>query len=172
MRAARDPLAALHYACCTAIVRALAQGTDQCGSQLAVVQLPVPEVEYLAVQPTEPMYQWLAELDYPADVPPFPHGRPIHVVKASSYANYLVTNGLVIAPRYGNAEKDDAAAATLEAAYPGRTVVADRPERDQLRGVAAFTAAPRSSRAAKYVTPVVARAHPEHAARAVAAPGS
>ena len=53
----------------------------------------------------------------------FPHGRPIHVVKAASYANYLVTNGLVIAPAYGNAEKDDAAAATLEAAYPGRTVV-------------------------------------------------
>ena len=77
----------------------------------------------LAVEPTEPMYQWLAELDYPADVPPFPHGRPIHVVKASSYANYLVTNGLVVAPRYGNAEKDDAAAATLEADYPGRTVV-------------------------------------------------
>ena len=121
--AARDPLAALHYACCTAIARTLAQATDQCGGPLAVVQLPVPEVEYLAVQPTEPMYQWLAELDYPADVPSFPHGRPIHVVKASSYANYLVTNGLVIAPRYGNAEKDDAAAATLEAAYPGRSVV-------------------------------------------------
>ncbi|MDE0026882.1 MAG: agmatine deiminase family protein [Spirochaetaceae bacterium] len=121
--AARDPLAALHYACGTAIARALRQAADQCGGPFAVVQLPVPEVEYLAVEPGEPMYQWLAELDYPADVPAFPHGRPIHVVKAASYANYLVTNGLVLAPGYGNAEKDDAAAATLEAAYPGRTVV-------------------------------------------------
>jgi len=121
--AARDPLAALHYAGGTAIARTLRQAADQCGSPFAVVQLPVPEVEYRAVEPGEPMYQWLAELDYPADVPAFPHGRPIHVVKAASYANYLVTNGLVIAPGYGNAEKDDAAAATLEAAYPGRTVV-------------------------------------------------
>lgn len=121
--AARDPLAALHYACCTAISRNLRQAADQCGNPFTVVQLPVPAVEYLAVEPAEPMYRWLAELDYPADVPAFPHGRPIHVVKAASYANYLVTNGLVIAPRYGNAEKDDAAAATLEAAYPGRTVV-------------------------------------------------
>ena len=121
--AARDPLAALHYACCTAIARTLGRAADQCGNPFTVAQLPVPDVEYLAVQPDEPMYRWLAELDYPADVPAFPHGRPIHVVKAASYANYLVTNGLVIAPAYGDAEKDDAAAATLEAAYPGRTVV-------------------------------------------------
>ena len=121
--AARDPLAALHYACCTAIARTLGQAADQCGNPFKVAQLPVPEVEYLPVEPGEHMYQWLSQLDYPADVPAFPHGRPIHVVKAASYANYLVTNGLVIAPAYGNAEKDDAAAATLEAAYPGRTVV-------------------------------------------------
>ena len=121
--AARDPLAAMHYACCTAIARTLRQAADRHGHPFAVVQLPVPEVEYRAVQPSEPMYQWLAELVYPANVPAFPHGRPIRVVKAASYANYLVTNGLVIAPAYGNAEKDDAAAATLEAAYPGRTVV-------------------------------------------------
>ena len=121
--AARDPLAALHYAGATAIARTLRQAADQCGKPFAVVQLPVPEVEYRAVEPGEPMYQWLAELDYPAGVPAFPNGRPIHVVKAASYANYLATNGLVIAPGYGNAEKDDAAAAALEAAYPGRTVV-------------------------------------------------
>ncbi len=121
--AARDPLAALHYACSTAIARTLRQATDQRGNPFAVVQLPVPEVEYRALEPGEPMYQWLAELDYPADVPAFPHGSPIHVVKAASYANYLVTNGLVIAPGYGHAEKDDAVAATLEAAYPGRTVL-------------------------------------------------
>ena len=45
------------------------------------------------------------------------------MVKAASYANYLVTNGLVIAAKYGNHEKDAAAAAALKAAYRGRTVV-------------------------------------------------
>ena len=121
--AARDPIAALHYACGTALARTLQHARDQDGSPFTVVQLPVPAVEYLPVEPSEPMYRWLAELEYPPDVPRFPHGRTIHVAKASSYANYLVTNGLVFAPAYGDAQKDAAAAATLEAAYPGRTVV-------------------------------------------------
>ena len=121
--AARDPLAALNYARCEEAFRILSRATDQSGEPFHIVRLPVPDVAYLAVSPQESMYRWLAGLDYPAHVPPFPHDRPIHVVRASSYANYLVTNGLVVASRYGNAAKDDAAAAALAAAYPGRTVV-------------------------------------------------
>ena len=56
-------------------------------------------------------------------VPPFPHGRSTRVVRASSYANYLVTNGLVVARRYGNAAKETRPRPSCPAAYPGRTVV-------------------------------------------------
>ena len=121
--AARDPLAALNYARCEEAFRILSRTADQSGDAFRIVRLPVPDVEYLKVSPSDRMYRWLADLDYPAHVPPFPHGRPIHVVKASSYANYLVTDELVVAPRYGNAAKDDAAAAALAAAFPGRAVV-------------------------------------------------
>ena len=121
--AARDPLAALNYARCEEAFRILSRATDQSGKPFHIARLPVPDVAYRRVSPSDRMYRWLADLEYPAHVPPFPHGRPIHVVRASSYANYLVTNGLVVAARYGNAAKDDAAAAALEAAYPGRTVV-------------------------------------------------
>ena len=121
--AARDPLAALNHARCEEAFRILSRAADQSGNPFRIVRLPMPDVAYRRVSPTDRMYRWLAELEYPAHVPPFPHGRPIHVVRASSYANYLVTNGLVVAARYGNGAKDDAAAAALEAAYPGRTVV-------------------------------------------------
>jgi agmatine/peptidylarginine deiminase len=41
---------------------------------------------------------------------------------AASYANYLVVDGAVLMPAYGDAA-DDRAAAVLAAAHPGREVV-------------------------------------------------
>lgn len=41
---------------------------------------------------------------------------------AASYANYLIVNGAVLIPAYGDAA-DDAAAAVIGAAHPGRTIV-------------------------------------------------
>lgn len=41
---------------------------------------------------------------------------------AASYANYLIVNGAVLVPAYGDAA-DDAAAQTIALAYPGREIV-------------------------------------------------
>lgn len=41
---------------------------------------------------------------------------------AASYANYLIINGAVLMPAYGDAA-DDAAAAVLAQAYPDREIV-------------------------------------------------
>ncbi len=41
---------------------------------------------------------------------------------AASYANYLIVNGAVLVPAYGDAA-DEAAARIIAAAHPGRTVV-------------------------------------------------
>ncbi|HEX7369316.1 MAG TPA: agmatine deiminase family protein [Rhodanobacteraceae bacterium] len=41
---------------------------------------------------------------------------------AASYANYLIVNGAVLVPAYGDAV-DDAAAKTIELAHPGRKVI-------------------------------------------------
>ena len=55
---------------------------------------------------------------------PWPHpildrGRRL----AASYANFLIINGAVLMPAYGDEEKDAAAAAVLEKALPGRDIV-------------------------------------------------
>ena len=49
----------------------------------------------------------------------------MHIVKSASYVNYMATNGVVIAPRYGNPEKDDAVARILQAAYDRDVVQID-----------------------------------------------
>ena len=43
---------------------------------------------------------------------------------AGAYVNYYVCNGAVIAPEYGDAQADAAAAEALAEAYPGREIVA------------------------------------------------
>lgn len=121
--AASNPVSAVNYVRCKSAYRILSQATLQNGAPVDIVRLPAPEIEYMEVTKNDRMYQWLANLEYPDDVPPFPAGQPIHVVKSSSYANYLVTDRVVIAPKYGDSQKDDAAARVLEAAYRGRTIV-------------------------------------------------
>ena len=56
---------------------------------------------------------------------PLPWARPIvdnGRRLAASYANYLIINGAVLIPAYGD-RADDAAAAVLALAYPGRDIV-------------------------------------------------
>ena len=121
--AAKDPIAAVNYARLEAAYRILTEDTDQDGNPFTISRIPVPDLAYRQIQSTDPMYKWLSPLKYPASVPPFPtNNDPIYVYKSSSYANYLVSNGVVVAPKYGNTTKDQAAAAALAKAYNGRTV--------------------------------------------------
>jgi len=61
----------------------------------------------------------------PYQLYPLPWARPIvddGRRLAASYANYLIVNGAVLVPAYGD-QADDAAARTIGEAHPGRTVV-------------------------------------------------
>ena len=122
--ASSDPVAAVNYRRLEEAYRILSKASDMNGRPFEIMRVPVPDIEFMVLQPDQPMYRnFLATLHYPEDAPAFPMGESVHIVKASSYANYLVTNGLVIAPGYGDQAKDDAAAAILKTAYPGRDVV-------------------------------------------------
>ena len=60
-------------------------------------------------------------------ITPLPWPAPIHDDEgrrlAASYANFLVVNGAVLVPAYGDARADAAAAEVLQHAFPGRYVV-------------------------------------------------
>ena len=119
-----DPISAVNHARLEEAWRILSNATDQDGRPFEIIRIPMPDVSYRVVHPEEPMYsRFLAALDYPDDAPPFPNGKPVHIVRVASYVNCLATNGLVIAPEYGNHVKDAAAGRAFAAAYPGRDVV-------------------------------------------------
>lgn len=120
--AANDPISAINYARLEEAYRILSEQSVE-DEPFEIVRVPTPSIDYKLIQPDEPMYNFLANLQYPENVIPFPHGRPVYVVRSSSYANYLVTNGLVIAPKYGDQDKDGMAQDSLQAAFPDRDVV-------------------------------------------------
>ncbi len=120
--AATNPIAAVNYARLNDAHRILSAATDQDGNPFEIVSIPVPNVEYAQIEPDQEMYAYLSTLHYPPDVPKFPLNAPIYVVKSSSYVNYLETNGLIIAPKYGDLARDNQVAQVLKEAY-GRDVV-------------------------------------------------
>lgn len=124
--AAADPIMAANYARLEEAYRGLSEETDAHGNPFEVVRIPVPDIDYMRVGPGEPTYsEILAWKEGAGRSGEFPDGKPVHIVKCASYVNYLATNGVVIAPRYGNAEKDDAVARILQAAYDRDVVQID-----------------------------------------------
>ena len=121
--AANDPVAAVNYVRLEEAYRILSEQSDAEGKPFEIVRIPTPGIKYQLIALGEPMYDFLADLHYPDSVMPFPHGQPIYVVRSSSYTNYLATNGLIIAPKYGDQDKDGMAQDALKAAFPRRDVV-------------------------------------------------
>lgn len=122
--AATDPIAAVNYTILADAYRVLSNSTDQDGNPFEIRRIPTPSVQYRLIQPTEAMYsQFLAKLKYSGDAPVFPDGKPVYIVRSSSYANFLVTNGLVIVPKYGDSDKDSEAHQALSEAFLNRDIV-------------------------------------------------
>jgi agmatine deiminase len=105
----------------------LSQATDQDGRPLTVVRAPEPSPIVVTLTPADVMYNFLKSLKgighFPTD------GSPIKFVMAASYMNYVVTNDVVLIPRFHKAErgidlyqKDGEFKALIESLYPGRTV--------------------------------------------------
>lgn len=122
--AASDPIAAVNYARLADAYRVLSRAVDQDGKPFEILRIPTPATEYRSVDPDQPMYKnFLATLDYSHDAPSFPKGQPVNIVRSSSYANFLITNGLIVAPKYGDSQRDAEAQSALSKAYPGREIV-------------------------------------------------
>ena len=107
----------------------LARQMTESGKPITIIDMPMADQLVETMKPGDGVYDYIAELDY-KDGSTFPKGKPIRAILASSYLNYIVTNGVVIAPKYfkaGRPEstrlKDAEAKRKLEEAFPGRKVV-------------------------------------------------
>lgn len=127
--------------------RILAGETDQDGHPFTIVRIPLPPVDVIKVKPADPLFgdysavafssgktfeQLLEELhpDYVAGGGSQDDLRAIEAVVPGSYCNFVISNGVVLMPRYhaeGRDEAvkrtDDAARDILQSVFPDRKIV-------------------------------------------------
>jgi agmatine deiminase len=109
--------------------QAIEAARDQDGNPFRILRVPAPELVTEMMRPGDPVYDFLAGLNYP-NGHKFPKGQPVRVAQANSYANFLITNKLVLGSRFWHPglssrvlEKDRRALAALRKAFPNHKVV-------------------------------------------------
>lgn len=108
----------------------LEKSTDQDGKHFKIVRMPHPETIYHTLEPGDEIYKYISELNF-KDGSVFPKGKKVKVIPAMSYMNFVVTNGIVLAPKYWKPglpeiikQKDEQAVKTLQSVFPDRKIVA------------------------------------------------
>jgi agmatine/peptidylarginine deiminase len=109
---------------------------DQDGNSFKIERIPMPETLYFKADPTDETYATLLNDAHYTDSTGFPIGKPIWVVPATSYFNFLISNKVVLAQQYYDDYewmpasvlaairlKDLAAVEKLRDLFPGRWVV-------------------------------------------------
>ena len=110
--------------------RVLKNAVDQDGKPFKIIRIPMPETLYFEVTPQDEAYYGLVSFPRFSDGTAFPVGKPVQVVPAQSYCNFLISNGVVLAQKYWHEglpekvkERDAEALKVLKKAFPNRKVV-------------------------------------------------
>jgi agmatine deiminase len=83
----------------------LNQATDQDGKPFNIVRMPLPKLMFSTLTPNDGVYEIIKDFDY-KDGSTFPVGKPVKVVTASSYLNFLIANDVVLMAKYSGQSKD------------------------------------------------------------------
>jgi agmatine deiminase len=118
----------------------LGKATDQDGNPLRIIRVPAAPRIVNTVKPGDYIYdEFLVKYKF-KDGTQIKAGEPIQVIAATSYLNFLVTNGVVLAPKYGGPdqpqlrEKDEQVRRLLDGFFPDRKVVQINAENLNLGG--------------------------------------
>lgn len=130
------PINELNYQRMSENLQILENAKDQNGKPFTIIKVPLPDVMYMettvAKDGRSVNWQDRSEWQIPAGwVPKYgvlTPGQPIKWVSASSYMNYLVTNGVVLLPTYmaeGGAteEKEEKVKAIFSKIFPDRELI-------------------------------------------------
>lgn len=126
-----DPIAAENKKRFEVNLAILKAATDQDGNPFELIAMPEAPTIIVTMQPGDGVYDYLAANDLMKRFNPIPAGQPIRVVLATSYLNFLVTNGVVLAQKYwteGSPESwrrsDERAQRILQSVFPDRKIIA------------------------------------------------
>jgi agmatine deiminase len=120
----------MNYERMSANLKILEQSTDQDGKPFTIVKVPLPDLITQKAIARRKIDSKVFTFDVdPADFIPSEApaaGDSIFAVPASSYMNYLVTNGLVLLPTYtlhgSSKEKEENVRKIFERYFPGRKI--------------------------------------------------
>lgn len=126
-----NPLARINYERMSENYRILSQAKDQDGKPLNIIKVPLPDLIVKKIQARDIKDEEFATT---YDVSPFDFkkseapgkGDSLLRVPASSYLNYLVTNGVVLMPTYvalgSSAEKERRVIEIIQKQFPDRVI--------------------------------------------------
>lgn len=124
-----NPLNEINYVRMSENLEILRAATDQDGQPFTVIKFPVPSLQETPYEISDAEAGYFRAID-----PALGSGEKIRIVAASSYLNYVVTNGVVLLPEYADAratdrqlQKDRLAKAIMEKYFPGRDIVQINP---------------------------------------------
>lgn len=120
-----NPINAINYRRMSENFEILSRARDQDGKPFRIVRVPLPDLQTEAEVIGKSRLAHFRKYD-----PSLKIGDTIHWVAAASYLNYVVTNGLVLIPKYwrpgmplSQREKDDKVRRLFESLFPGREIV-------------------------------------------------
>ncbi len=127
----QNPINEMNYERMTENYNILKNAKDQDGKSFKIIKIPLPDLISKKVIAREKIDSTEVTLD--VEISEFiPSEKPIAGdtllrVPASSYMNYLVTNGLVLLPTYthfgSSKQKEDAVRKIFEDQFPGRKII-------------------------------------------------
>ncbi|MDX2064865.1 MAG: agmatine deiminase family protein [Fimbriimonadaceae bacterium] len=91
--AAKSPIARISRTRFLANEAALRKARDEMGRPFRLVRVPAPDPILTTMAPGDGVYDYISTLRY---AKPFPKGKPVKVVLAASYLNFLIINGTII----------------------------------------------------------------------------
>lgn len=128
--AQKDPIAAENKRRMDANLQVLKKAKDQDGKPFVLVPMPSAPAIYETLQPGDGVYDYLASNDSVMKQNPIPTGKPIKVILASSYLNFLISNKVVVAQKFWKPgapahwkELDSKAQSILQKAFPDRKII-------------------------------------------------
>ncbi len=107
----------------------LQKATDQDGKPFKIVRMPLPKLMFSTLKPNDGVYEIIKNFEY-KDGSKFPKGKPVKVVAASSYLNFLIANDVVLMAKYWRRgldadikKRDEAAERVLKSVFPNKKIV-------------------------------------------------
>jgi agmatine deiminase len=118
----------------------LNHSTDENGHKFKIIPMPAPEALYEMMGSGDSTYDYISQLKF-EDGTTFVPGQKVKGIMAASYMNYLVTNDVVLLPKYWKPGrslkiklKDEQARLALQQAFPERQIIQIDPENVNVGG--------------------------------------